>query len=114
MKQKLPPASRSWSREAQVLWRAVHAEFRLDQHHETLLKQVCELLTRADQARQEIAKSGLSIPDRYGGTKPSPFLEIERHSVNAARLTLREIGLDYGANSTPEESVRLPRSKGYE
>ena len=110
---KTPPASRSWSREAQVLWRQTHAEFELSTHHEILLKQACELLTRAHEARQQIAKSGLSFTDRSGNSKPSPFIAEERNSINAARLVLRELGLDFESRSAPEESVRLHRAKGY-
>jgi hypothetical protein len=113
MTRKIPPADRSWSKDAKELWRAVHSGYSLETHHVVLLRQAAELVTRADQARRQLAESGLVTTDRYGGAKVSPLVEVERSSVNTARLVLRELGLDLDGG-VPEERVRLHRAVGYD
>lgn len=108
---KSPPAPKSWANDARKLWRWVHETFMLDEHHECLLRRACEMLTRADEAREIVAKEGLATRDRYGCLKPNPLLESERAATNAARLLLRELHLDGSAPSSIDEATRIPRGQ---
>ena len=110
MATKIPAADRTWCSAARDLWRTTHTEFVLQHHHETLLRQACEMLNRADQARKQLAEHGLSVIDRTGAVAPSKFLDVERASLNSCRLLLRELNLDVG---NKDETVRLHRGKGY-
>lgn len=112
MTKKTIPPDENWSEEARSLWISIHADYVLDFHHSTLLRQACELLTRAHQARQQVVEHGLAIVDRYGCPKPNPFLDVERSSINALRLVLRELGLDM-ETGVPEEKARIHRPAGY-
>lgn len=68
--------------------------FELEDHHLELLRQAAYSLDRIEQARAQIDKDGLYIPDRYGGRKPHPAAKDERdHRLLFSKL-LRELNLD--------------------
>ena len=97
------------------MWRAVHRQYVLDTHHVMLLRETCHLLARAAEARAAVVKDGLTLTDRFGGTKIHPLVDTERSSITAASRVLRELGLDVeaGAVTSATERVRLPRAVGY-
>lgn len=111
-KRKTPAADKKWSKEARDLWRTVHQDYALEKRHTVLLFQACCLLTRAADARQHIAEHGMMTTDRFGGEKLSPAVDIERSSISAARLVLRELGLDFDGPASADK-VRIHRSAGY-
>ena len=79
--------------------------FELEDHHLELLRQAACCLDRIEQARQQIDKDGLYIPDRYGGKKPHPAAKDERdHRLLFSKL-LRELNLD----SDSADESRPPR-----
>ncbi|MDQ2086489.1 P27 family phage terminase small subunit [Herbivorax sp. ANBcel31] len=82
------------SRDMKKFYRSVLADFNLESHHLILLTKACENLDRAEQARLEVEKDGLTTVDRYGSKKPHPCVKIEIDCKNSARLLLRELGLD--------------------
>jgi P27 family predicted phage terminase small subunit len=80
-------------RDGKRLWRRVIAEYLVeDPHALELLRLAAEALDRAAQARDIVAREGLTIEGRFG-PKVHPAVGIERDSgLRAARL-LRELGM---------------------
>lgn len=82
------------SKEMQKFYKSIMAEFALESHHIVLLTRACEHLDRAAQARRQVDLEGLTTIDRYGGIKPHPCAKLEIDNNAAARLLLKELGLD--------------------
>lgn len=95
----LRPESSEW-------FRSVVSEFALEDHHLHLLVLACESLDRATQAREAIAKNGITFIDRYGQVRARPEIQIERDSRTSFARLLRELGLDVEG---PSDSPRPPR-----
>ena len=74
----------------------------------SLLNAAALQLARADEAREQISKDGVCIPDRFGQTKEHPSLVTERAALNLFRLLTREMGLE----PADSEKTRLPRIAG--
>ena len=90
-------------------WCSVVADFELEAHHLRLLTLACQAWDRGEQAREVIAKEGLTFKDFRGQPKARPEVAIERDSrLSFARL-VRELGLDLGED--PSQS-RPPRVRG--
>jgi P27 family predicted phage terminase small subunit len=97
----LEPATAAW-------WRAVVRDYDLPDHDLMLLQAAAESWDRMQQAREEIARDGLTVKTAQGGLKPHPAVGIERDAkVTFARL-IRELALD----SEPAPEIRLPRPRG--
>ena len=73
---------------------SVIEEFELDGHHVKLLVKACEAHDRGEQAREALAKEGLTFVDRFGSPRARPEVAIERDSRTGFARMLREIGLD--------------------
>ncbi|MGX1164498.1 P27 family predicted phage terminase small subunit [Bradyrhizobium sp. USDA 372] len=73
---------------------AVVQEFELDQHHFRLLVKACEAWDRSEEAREAIAKYGMTFEDRFGAPHARPEVGIERDSRLAFARLVRELGLD--------------------
>ncbi|MEH2480161.1 P27 family predicted phage terminase small subunit [Nitrobacteraceae bacterium AZCC 2146] len=76
---------------------SVVEEFDLDSHHLRLLAKACEAWDRSEQAREAIAKHGLTYLDRFDAPRARPECAIERDSRLAFARLVREIGLDVSA-----------------
>ena len=104
LKQDFPPAhlrpeTASW-------WKAVAAEFDLEQHHLRLLRLACETWDRGQEAREAIAEHGSVYVDRFGQPRARPEIAIERDArISFARL-MRELALDVEG---PDEAGRPPQ-----
>lgn len=97
----LRPETRAW-------WRAVVADFELEEHHVKVLTMAAEAWDRAVEARERVADEGAFYRDRFGAPKSHPALVIERDCrLSFARL-LRELNLD--GQEPPD--VRPPRIGG--
>ena len=94
-----PPAHLSVR--SKLIWRRLQREFAFETHHLTILAATLEALDRLDQAREEIARTGLIVPGREGLTRVNPAASVERDSRIAVLRGLRELGLDL-----PEASAR--------
>lgn len=94
----LEPATAAW-------WESVVADFELEPHHVRMLTLAAESWDRCQQAREEIAKHGLTFTDRLGTPRSRPECAIERDSRIAFARLIRELNLDIEA---PEGS-RPPR-----
>jgi P27 family predicted phage terminase small subunit len=83
----LSPAMRTW-------WNQVMADYALDPHHLHLLEAACDAWDRMVQARETLAKEGLSVATKSGAPKRHPAADIERDSRLAFARLLRELDLD--------------------
>ena len=86
----------------------VTKEYELDSHHVRLLAKACEAWDRSEQAREAIAKYGLTYEDRFGAPRARPECAIERDNRLAFARLVRELGLDV---APPIES-RPPTLRG--
>ena len=100
-KPKLKPPKHLTSETARW-WAAVVGEFEHEPHHVRLLTLAAEAFDRCQQARQIIAKAGLTYEDRFDRPVVRPEVAIERDSRTAFARLLRELDLD----------VEPPRSPG--
>lgn len=87
-------------------WHLVAAEYALGDDDLTLLSSACEMLDRAESARQTITSGGLIVVDRFGQSKPHPAVDIERQSRLAFVRIRRELALDV---EPPASRGPLPR-----
>jgi P27 family predicted phage terminase small subunit len=83
----------------------VTSTWELEQHHVRILTLACEAWDRCAQAREHIAKDGLTVPTREGGAKLHPCVRIEQESRIAFARLVRELDLDV---SPPAETKRPP------
>ncbi len=90
--------------------RGVHAEFTLEPHHHRILVKTAEAWDRSEEAREILAKDGLTVVDRYGTPKAHPCVAIERDSRTAFFRGLRELALDI---DTSPEAPRAARTADY-
>jgi phage terminase small subunit len=88
----LQAATKRWVRDVLAGWD-------LEPHHHRLLVLAAQAWDRAQQARAQLDRDGLTIETRHGETRVHPCVSIERDSaVRFARL-LRELDLDVAAPS---------------
>jgi len=94
----LAPATALW-------WLDVHGQYALEPHHERLLTLAATAWDRAEQARAEIAKHGLTFVDRFDAPHARPEIAIERDSRTGFARLLRELDLDV---DPPADTRRAP------
>jgi P27 family predicted phage terminase small subunit len=94
----LRPLTKRWFRE-------VVGEYVLEPHHVRLLTLACEAWDRGQQARETVAKEGLTTPTRDGGSKLHPAVRVEQESAVIFARLLRELDLDV---APPSEARRPP------
>ena len=98
----LRTATRQW-------WNQVIADYELEPHHVRLLTLAAEAWDRGQQAREVMAKLGLTFEDRFGQPHARPEIGIERDSRLAFARLLRELSLDV---DELEVSSRPPQIHG--
>lgn len=75
-------------------FRSVVADYELQSHHVRLLTLAAESWDRCQQAREILAKEGITIAGREGGVRPHPCIAIERDAkISFARL-IAQLNLD--------------------
>jgi hypothetical protein len=62
--------------------------------HVGLLIAACRYLDRADEARDIIAREGLTRANRFGETREHPAVAIERQAMAAFTKTIAQMGFD--------------------
>ena len=88
-------------------WVTVVSEYDLDSHHLRLLRLACEAWDRAQEAREVLAREGITFKDRFGRPAKHPAVSIEEQArIGFARL-VRELGFDV---ASPD--ARPPRRDG--
>ena len=90
-------------------WKTVATEFQVPEDRADLLAAACVQLDRAAQAREAIARDGLTVRDKYDQVKIHPAVECERQAHLAFLRLQRELGLDVDVPET-----RGPRRPGTE
>jgi P27 family predicted phage terminase small subunit len=98
-----PPAH--LSDEAAAWWRSVLEDYSLEPHHLKLLQAAAEAWDRCQQAREAIAKDGLTCRDANANLKAHPCVAMERDARTLFARLVRELDLDAGA---PAERGRPP------
>jgi P27 family predicted phage terminase small subunit len=83
----LATATKKW-------WKAVVADYELEQHHVRLLTLAAEAWDRAQQAREILAEEGVTFVDRFDAPKAHPAVAIERDARIAFARLIRELDLD--------------------
>ena len=78
-------------------WHSVHEDYDLEPHHTRLLTLAAEAFDRCGQAREAIAKEGMTLATADGGLKAHPAVAIERDARLAFARLIRELGLDVEA-----------------
>jgi P27 family predicted phage terminase small subunit len=104
MKLPAPPAHLSQS--AREWWASVVERYVLEEHHLRLLQVCCEAWDRAQMARKQLAKDGLTVPHGDGGVRTHPCVAIERDSRLAVARLVRELDLD--TEAPPSERFAPP------
>jgi phage terminase small subunit len=69
-------------------------EYDFESHHIRLLTKACEAFDRSEQAREAIAKYGMTYLDRFNAPRARPECAIERDSRLAFARLVRELGID--------------------
>lgn len=86
-------------------WLSVATTWTLEEHHIRLLTLASEAFDRCQQAREQIARDGLTVPTKAGGPRLHPCVRVEQDARLAFARLLRELDLDVAA---PAESKRPP------
>jgi len=89
-------------------WAAVVELYEMQDHHLRLLTLAAEAWDRGQEARELLAKHGLTFWDRFGQPHARPEVAIERDSRIAFARMLRELSLDV----EPPPEPRIPRRPG--
>lgn len=101
----LPTPPEHLSQSSREWWASVLRDYSLEPHHLRLLQAAAESWDRFQQARETIARDGLTVPTADGGLKAHPCVAIERDSRLAFARLLRELDLDCGS---PTDTTRPP------
>jgi P27 family predicted phage terminase small subunit len=107
-KTSTPKPPRHLSKSAKLFWQQVVGEFILENHHYRILESALASWDRAESARATLAKSGLTIVDRFGVERVHPLVGVERDARGLFIRSLRELGLD----AEPASGARPPRIGG--
>jgi P27 family predicted phage terminase small subunit len=102
---KTPRAPRHLRAATRRWWEAVITTWRLEEHHVRLLTLAGESWDRAQEAREQIEREGLTVSTKSGGPRLHPCARLEVDSRTAFARLIRELDLDV---STPAESRRPP------
>ena len=89
-----PPPPAHLSPSAQDWWRSCVDRYVLEEHHLRLLRLCCEAWDRAQEAREQLRREGLTVPTRDGGLRSHPCVAIERDARLAVARLVRELDLD--------------------
>jgi P27 family predicted phage terminase small subunit len=93
-----PPHLRA---ETKAWFDAVVGEYVFEAHHVRLLVLACEAWDRCTEAREQLARDGLTVAGREGGTKTHPCVAIERDSRAAFASLVKVLGLDDVTDKSP-------------
>ena len=92
---KQEPAPKHLSKESKKLFKAVVNEYAIDDSAGLkILVVALEAFDRAQAARCQIDKEGMTVLDKFEQIKPHPLLACERDSRAAFLAGLRQLNLD--------------------
>jgi P27 family predicted phage terminase small subunit len=90
---------------------AVVADYELDSHHIKLLSLAGEAWDRCQEAREQVAKEGMTYNDRFGAPRLHPAVNVERDARLAFARLIRELDLDV---DPPSEGKRPPNLRRFQ
>jgi len=96
----LRAATRAWVE-------SVCRDYALEPHHLRLLQLAGEAWDRSQQAREVLAREGITFRDRFRAIRPHPAVAIERDARTGFARLLRELQLDVEA-PPDDRPARLP------
>jgi P27 family predicted phage terminase small subunit len=83
------------SKEGKKIYRELLEEFAIeDCAGLKILRVSCEAFDRAQAAREQIEKEGMTVTDKFGQEKVHPLLPVERDSRSAFLAGLKALNLD--------------------
>ncbi len=92
------------SERAGAFYAEVVASWSLGAPQLLLLEEACRALDRATQAADEVAEYGVTMPDRYGGRKQNPAVDVEaRNRALFSRLVAQ---LEVSAKPKPTPGAK--------
>jgi|ERR1017187_3657015 phage terminase small subunit len=83
--------------DSQLLWKTILTDYEVDEAAQMVLAAGLEAKDRREEARAAIAKSGAVIQDRWGQSKVSPWVAIERDAGLTLMRAFRVLGMDQEA-----------------
>lgn len=97
------------SKEGKALWKALHAEWRIDEPGSVAILLVgLESFDRCQVARRTLAKDGLTTEDRFHQVRVHPLCAVARDSEAAFRAALRQLGVDKSPDEPPPRRPGRP------
>lgn len=81
-------------------WASVTGDYQLEPHHLRLLQLACEAWERAQQAREILARDGITAVNDRGVTVAHPCVQIEKDARTGFARLVRELDLDTEAPRT--------------
>jgi P27 family predicted phage terminase small subunit len=102
-----PKPPRHLRAETRRWWAHVVNTWVLEEHHRRLLTAACEAWDRMQQARELIAREGLTTGTARGGARLHPAVRVETDARLAFCRCLRELDLDIEA---PTAQTKRPPS----
>jgi hypothetical protein len=91
---KKPESPEGLSERAAGLWCGIVRDWPLEAHEQELLAEALRALDRADQARAEIERTGVTFTDRFGQPRENPACDVERKSRSQYAALLRQLNLE--------------------
>jgi phage terminase small subunit len=83
------------TKEAKIIWRDILKEYEIDDAAGLrILRVALESFDRAQSARKEIDRLGMTIKDKAGQVKMNPLLPVERDNRAAFLAGLKALNLD--------------------
>ena len=76
-----------------AFWHAVTTEYTLKQTHVSILTAACECLDRAEAARLQLDRDGLTTDTEHGGLKTHPCVGVEKSAKFTFVRLIRELGV---------------------
>ena len=90
---KKPTLPTGLSPRARRLWRSVVNQYELAAAEVELLRLACVALDRADDAAAVITAEGAYLPDRFGGSKQHPAVDVEVRSRSAFAQIVKQLNV---------------------
>ena len=103
MTERVPAAL---SRPSQVLFRSIVGDYVIEPWQVRLVTESLRSLDRAEQAREQIAREGLTTTTRLGEVKAHPLLMVERDQRAAFARMMKQLGLDLEGPPPPSARRR--------
>lgn len=99
------PATQQWIKQIREAWD-------LEEHQKRILLAAAEAWDRHEEARELLARHGLTYKNKHGDIKPHPAVAIERDSRLAFVRCVRELNLDAEPPESRPPGLKFSGKKG--